>query len=109
MTQGQDQKAQDPRLDGSDRLRARVIGVVSSNWVHTTIGVKFDERYFMDLGCRQGENHRLPDWIATFNTTLQTRFAGSTSTRSLSGSAGNSLLPDVPITDLEAFFQACHD
>ena len=75
MSQRQDQKVQDRRLEGSGRLRARVIGVVSPNWVHTAMGVKFNERYFMDPEYRQVENRQVADWIGTFNTMLQTRFA----------------------------------
>jgi hypothetical protein len=75
MSQRQDQKVQDRRLEGSGRLRARVIGVVSPNWVHTAMGVKFNERYFMDPEYRQVENRNVADWIGSFNTMLRTRFA----------------------------------
>lgn len=75
MSRRQDQQVQDQRLEGSGQLRARVIGVVSPNWVHTAMGVVFDERYFMDPEYRQAENRRVADWIGAFNTDLQTRFA----------------------------------
>lgn len=75
MSQRQDQKVPTQRRDGDGRLRARVIGVISPNWVHTAMGVKFNERYFMDPEYRQGENHRVAEWIGTFNAMLQARFA----------------------------------
>ena len=75
MSQRQDQKVQDRRLEGSGRMRARVIGVVSPNWVHTAMDVKFNERYFMDPEYRQVENRQVAAWLGTFNTMLQTRFA----------------------------------
>ena len=75
MSQRQDQKIQDRRLEGSRRLRARVIGVVSPNWVHTAMGVRFNERYFMDPEYRQAENRQVASWFASFNGMLQARFA----------------------------------
>jgi hypothetical protein len=74
MSPRQDQKMPDRPADGS-RPRARVIGVVSPNWVHTAMGVRFNERYFMDPLYRQGENRNVATWIGTFNAMLQERFA----------------------------------
>lgn len=64
----------DRPTDGS-RPRGRVIGVVSPNWVHTAMGVRFNERYFMDPLYRQAENRQVATWIGTFNAMLQERFA----------------------------------
>jgi Uroporphyrinogen decarboxylase (URO-D) len=57
-----------------DGERARIIGVISPNWVHTATGVRFDERYFMDPEYRQSENRRIGEWLDDFNQSLRRRF-----------------------------------
>lgn len=55
--------------------RARIVGVISPNWVSTAMGVHFDERYFMDPEYRQSENRHVGAWLEAFNESLRTRLA----------------------------------